>query len=134
MHRLVLIASGCTLLLACDKPPSAARAPAPVSTPAALPTPAPLAAATAPTATTPPAANHPPTCEVELYGKVTLPPKITAKGHLAVHFSTGDCLKGGTILSSSAVTDGGTFGAEILPPWGSDITVCGVLEEVPGKP
>lgn len=71
---------------------------------------------------------------MELYGKVTLPPGTKAKGHLAVHFSNGDCMKGDPILSSSAVSDAGTFGAEIFPKWGTDLTICAVLEETPGKP
>jgi hypothetical protein len=71
---------------------------------------------------------------VELSGLVKLPPDLKVKGRPSVHFSNGDCLGSDPMLSSSAVSQDGHFGAEVFPLWGTDLTVCAGLEEAPGKP
>ena len=72
--------------------------------------------------------------EVEAYGKVALARGIKAAGHLVVHFSEKDCLVPGAPIQSSVPAPNGMFGIEFFARPGVDLTICGALEEAPGRP
>jgi hypothetical protein len=126
-------------------PAPAAAAPAPAAAaPAGAPA-APAAAAAAPAAAAPAAAApaaaaaappaHPASCEVEVFGEFKTTAQLPAKHSWFTYVSDGDCLaKGANILGRSVITAPPKFGTEVFAPWGSNLTVCIVAEEAPGKP
>ncbi|MCS6914984.1 MAG: hypothetical protein NZ890_17360 [Myxococcota bacterium] len=71
---------------------------------------------------------------MEIFGQIRVPPSIKARGHLVVHVSNEDCTKPGAVMLGSAPAVDGHIAIEVFPRWGSDITICGALEEAPDRP
>lgn len=132
MHKIALFLWSTSLVLAagCNRRPSTLppAAPATVQMPPPAPAPAP------PPAHAQAKAGPPDRREVEVFGKVALTQQIKAQGHLVVHISEGDCLAPGAQMAASLPAPNGIFAAEFFPRLGSDLTLCGALEEAPGRP
>lgn len=117
-------------LLGCKEPAKVEPVPAAPAPASATPAPASVSASASVAK-----AGHPETCEVEVFGKVVVPPKTPKGGKLVAYVAQNDCLADDAQIIGHV--DAGLDGAiviEVFPRWGSDITVCAARDMGEGKP
>ncbi|MBL8718115.1 MAG: hypothetical protein JNL79_19195 [Myxococcales bacterium] len=111
-------------------PPTASSAPS-VSTAAASTKPS-AASSVAPSASA--SAKLVQTCEVEISGKLTLPPGAKLGPEVYVYVAEGDCLSPtAKMLGRQRVVETGKFWTEVFSSWGADLTICAAVEGPDGE-
>jgi hypothetical protein len=125
---------------ACDQ----SRKAAPPSPPPAQVAPAPAPGSPPPDAAPlkpgvhPALANEvpPAQAEAEIFGAVKIPKAASGKGRVLMFVADNDCLADDAHALGGTETKGkkGEFFVEVLPKWGSTLTLCAFLETKPGEP
>lgn len=136
-RALLLLALGS--FLGCKEEPAkvepAAAASAKVTPSAAPSASAPASAAPVASASASAKPAHSETCEVEIFGKVVIPPKAPKGSKFMIYVAQNDCLADDAeILGHVEAGVDGAIVIEVFPKWGTDITICAALDRGEGKP